>query len=698
MYQALYRKYRPKTFDDVVGQEHITETLKKQVETGRLSHAYLFIGTRGTGKTTCAKILAKAVNCEHPVNGNPCNQCAACRGIDDGSILDVVELDAASNNGVDNVRALRDEAVFSPANVRKRVYIIDEVHMLSTPAFNALLKILEEPPAHLMFILATTELHKVPATILSRCQRHSFKRIPVDTIAARLNYVAQQERLDLQPDAAALLARMADGGMRDALTLLDQCSGSDVITTETVISAMGLAGNLRTAQLLQSIADGDTAKTLEQFRSLWQDGKDPAALLDELSMLQRDLLMQAVAPRGGRELLSGGYDSETLQALSGAFTPAQLLANLQSIQDALTAMAAQPNPRIAAELCLIRLCRPELCDDVPTLCARVDKLEQAVRSGDIPATAASAPAKPAAALRQEPAPKPRQVQKAQPKPEPKPVFDNVPPWEPPAPPVSAPKAKPEPKPVHDDVPPWEPPAPPASAPKAKREPKPVHDDVPPWKPPAPPVSAPKAKPEPKPVYDDVPPWEPPAPPASAPKAKPEPKPVYDDVPPWEPPPEPVAPPEERPPWETPPAPKPAPRPAPKAAPAPGPAAPPIPEPEPVPEPAPEPESTPAPTGAFDWQALCAYMEHELPIGLYNLLLDQLQAAGELADGTLTLHFSQQMVYPMFNKPEIAEKFRLAVQKLTGQNVRVVMQPMDTVTQINQRKIEELAHFPNVTIR
>ena len=678
MYQALYRKYRPKTFDDVVGQEHITETLKKQVETGRLSHAYLFIGTRGTGKTTCAKILAKAVNCEHPVNGNPCNQCAACRGIDDGSILDVVELDAASNNGVDNVRALRDEAVFSPANVRKRVYIIDEVHMLSTSAFNALLKILEEPPAHLMFILATTELHKVPATILSRCQRHSFKRIPVDTIAARLNYVAQQEHLNLQPDAATLLARMADGGMRDALTLLDQCSGSDVITTETVISAIGLAGNLRTAQLLQSIADGDTAKTLEQFRSLWQDGKDPAALLDELSMLQRDLLMQAVAPRGGRELLSGGYDSETLRTLSGAFTPAQLIANLQSIQDALTAMAAQPNPRIAAELCLIRLCRPELCDDVPTLCARVDKLEQAVRSGDIPATAASTPAKPAAALRQEPAPKPRQVQKAQPKPEPKPVFDDVPPWEPPAPPVSAPKAKPEPKPVHDDVPPWEQPAPPASAPKAKPEPKPVHDDVPPWEPPAPPVSAPKAKPEPKPVHDDVPPWEPPAPPASAPKAKPEPKPVHDDVPPWEQPTPPVS--------------------APKAAPAPGPAAPPIPEPEPIPEPAPEPESTPAPTGAFDWQALCAYMEQELPVGIYYFLLDPLQATGELRDGTLTLHFSQQMVYPMFNKPEIAEKFRLAVQKLTGQNVRVVMQPMDTVTQINQRKIEELAHFPNVTIR
>ena len=632
MYQALYRKYRPKTFDDVVGQEHITETLKKQVETGRLSHAYLFIGTRGTGKTTCAKILAKAVNCEHPVNGNPCNQCAACRGIDDGSILDVVELDAASNNGVDNVRALRDEAVFSPASVRKRVYIVDEVHMLSNSAFNALLKILEEPPEHLMFILATTELHKVPATILSRCQRHSFKRIPVDTITARLNYVAQQEHLNLQPDAAALLARMADGGMRDALTLLDQCCGNECISTDAVISAIGLAGNLRTAQLLRSVAAGDTAGALEQFRELWQDGKDPSALLDELSMLQRDLLMQAVAPRGGRELLSGAYDPVTLDELSGAFSSAQLLANLQSIQQTLGAMASQPNPRIAAELCLIRLCRPELCDDVPTLCARMDKLEQTVYSGAIPAPRASAP---------------------------------------------APKAKSEPKPVHDDVPPWEQPAPPVSAPKEMPEPKPVLDDVPPWEPPAPPVSAPKAKPEPKPVFDDVPLWEPPAPPVSVPKAKPEPKPVHDDVPPWEPP-------------ETVPTsiPEPTPEPIPE------------PEPEPIPEPvsAPAPEAVPAEAGTFDWQALCAYMERELPVGIYHFLLDPLQAAGELADGTLTLHLNKAPAYPMFNKPEIAEKFRLAVQTLTGQNVRVVMQPMDTATQIKQRQIEELTRFPNVTIR
>ena len=202
MYQALYRKWRPKTFSDVIGQSHITQTLRKQVAEGRTSHAYLFTGTRGTGKTTCAKILAKAVNCEHPMDGDPCCQCPSCVGIENGSFLDVLELDAASNNGVDQVRALRDEAIYAPANVKKRVYIVDEVHMLSTPAFNALLKILEEPPEHLMFILATTELHKVPATILSRCQRFSFKRITPQDIAARLLYVAGQEQIDLTADGA----------------------------------------------------------------------------------------------------------------------------------------------------------------------------------------------------------------------------------------------------------------------------------------------------------------------------------------------------------------------------------------------------------------------------------------------------------------------------------------------------------------
>lgn len=257
MYQALYRKWRPRTFDDVVGQEHITQTLKQQVSGGRLSHAYLFTGTRGTGKTTCAKILSRAVNCQSPVNGNPCNQCPACLGIENGSILDVLELDAASNNGVDQVRALRDEAVYTPAAVKKRVYIVDEVHMLSTPAFNALLKILEEPPAHLMFILATTELHKVPATIKSRCQQFSFKRILPGQIAQRLGYVAQQEGIDLTEEGAALLSRLADGGLRDALSLLDQCAGGGQrVDEQEILDTLGLAGNLETAKLMGQLASG----------------------------------------------------------------------------------------------------------------------------------------------------------------------------------------------------------------------------------------------------------------------------------------------------------------------------------------------------------------------------------------------------------------------------------------------------------
>ena len=286
MYQALYRKWRPRTFEDVVGQEHITETLKRQVATDRLSHAYLFTGTRGTGKTTCAKILSRAVNCEHPVDGSPCNQCPACLGIENGSILDVLELDAASNNGVDQVRALRDEAVYSPAAVRKRVYIVDEVHMLSTAAFNALLKILEEPPEHLMFILATTELHKVPATIKSRCQQFSFKRLLPTEISARLNHVCAHEGLALSTDASALLARLADGGMRDALSLLDQCAGySETVDVPQVLEALGLAGNVETARLLDHIAKGDTAAALETLSKLYAAGKELRSLLGELSSL-----------------------------------------------------------------------------------------------------------------------------------------------------------------------------------------------------------------------------------------------------------------------------------------------------------------------------------------------------------------------------------------------------------------------------
>ncbi|MBE6968790.1 MAG: DNA polymerase III subunit gamma/tau [Ruminococcaceae bacterium] len=354
MYEALYRKYRPRSFADVVGQEHITETLKTQVQSGRLSHAYLFIGTRGTGKTTCARILAKAVNCEHPVNGDPCNECPSCRGIEEGSILDVVELDAASNNGVDDVRMLRDEAVFSPTAVRKRVYIIDEVHMLSKSAFNALLKILEEPPEHLMFILATTELNKVLPTILSRCQRHSFRRLDGETIAKRLSYVAGCEGIDLTADAAELLGRLADGGMRDGLSLLDQCASRKTVDTEAVLSAMGLAGGLLTAQLARCLEKHDINAALELFRKLWQEGKDPASLLGELAGFFRDALMLRLAPQGGVGLLSGLYDPAALRKLR--LDSGELLSALNCVQKYQAGMRDTPNTRLQCELCLVELC------------------------------------------------------------------------------------------------------------------------------------------------------------------------------------------------------------------------------------------------------------------------------------------------------------------------------------------------------
>ena len=385
MYQALYRKWRPQTFDQVVGQQHITETLKNQVKTGRLSHAYIFIGTRGTGKTTCARILAKAVNCENPVDGNPCGVCRACRGIAEGSVLDVVELDAASNNSVDNVRALREEAIFSPASVKKRVYIIDEVHMLSTAAFNALLKILEEPPEHLMFILATTELQKVPATILSRCQRHSFKRIDAPSIAAYLETIAAQEDFSLTHEAAELIARLADGGVRDALSLLDQCSASERIDLDAVYNAMGLAGNRRTAALLDQILEHQTQKVLKEFNAMWMDGKDPAALLTELAGLLRDILMMKVAPRGGQSLISGAYDNTVLAGLAERVTQEELLFAMQTLQNTQSAMRDSANPKTAAELCLVSLCDSTLGESISALRARVSRLEEQIKKGLIPA-------------------------------------------------------------------------------------------------------------------------------------------------------------------------------------------------------------------------------------------------------------------------------------------------------------------------
>ena len=382
MYQALYRKWRPKTFSDVVGQEHVTETLQRQVAEGRLSHAYLFTGTRGTGKTTCAKILAKAVNCEHPENGNPCNKCQSCLGIESGGFLDVMELDAASNNGVDHVRALRDEAIYSPAQVKKRVYIIDEVHMLSIAAFNALLKILEEPPEHLMFILATTELHKVPATILSRCQRFAFRRILPREIVGRLNYIAEQEGIDLRPDGAELLAHIADGALRDALSLLDQCAAAGgTIDSAAVLDALGLAGNLQTAQLMDCVLRRDTKAALLLLHRLYGSGKDVGAVLGELSALARDLLISKTAPEGGAALLTGGYDSQTMDGLLRQADSARLIAICTTLQRTAADMNVSVNRRTDAELCLLKLCNETLSGDLSAINARLARLEQQMATG-----------------------------------------------------------------------------------------------------------------------------------------------------------------------------------------------------------------------------------------------------------------------------------------------------------------------------
>lgn len=425
MYQALYRKWRPKVFSDVIGQTHITETLQKQVAEGRTSHAYLFTGTRGTGKTTCAKILAKAVNCEHPVNGDPCCQCPSCLGIESGSFLDVLELDAASNNGVDQVRALRDEAIYSPANVKKRVYIVDEVHMLSTPAFNALLKILEEPPEHLLFILATTELHKVPATILSRCQRYSFKRITPGDIAKRLTYVAKQEHIDLTPDGAEILSRLADGALRDGLSLLDQCAAAGgTIDSAAVLEVLGLAGNLQTAQLLECILRRDAKAALLLLNQLYAGGKDVGAVLGELSTLVRDLLLRRTAPEGGAALLSGGYDTVTLDRLGKDVSGSRFLYLASTLQKATADLYYSSNRRTDAELCLLRLCDESLSGDLTALEARIQRLEESAARGQIVR----------AAVEQSVAAGPP-VHKAAPKPETVPAAKAVdaPPWdEPPA--------------------------------------------------------------------------------------------------------------------------------------------------------------------------------------------------------------------------------------------------------------------------
>ena len=423
MYQALYRKWRPRTFSEVVGQGHITATLQRQVAEGHTAHAYLFTGTRGTGKTTCARILAKAINCENPINGAPCNCCAACRGIDEGTLLDVTELDAASNNGVDHVRALREEAIYTPSVLRRRVYIIDEVHMLSTPAFNALLKIMEEPPEHLVFILATTELHKVPATILSRCQRFSFKRILPRDIQQQLVMIAREEGIDLADDGAEILSRMANGALRDALSLLDQCRAVDgTLDSAAVLDVLGLAGGIQTVQLMRCILQKNTADALALFDKLYRGGKDTAALLGELLDLSRDLTICKAAPEGAAALITGVYDRKTLTDLGRSESMQRFLYLTETLQRTCAALPDSFHPRTEAELCLLKLCDETLSGDLTALAQRIAQLEQQVKLG---VTAA-----PQTAARPQPKPRPA----PQPERREEPRYDEPPlPEEPPMP-------------------------------------------------------------------------------------------------------------------------------------------------------------------------------------------------------------------------------------------------------------------------
>lgn len=393
MYQVLYRKWRPKTFSEVVGQEYVTAALKNEVDGGRLSHAYLFVGSRGTGKTSCAKILAKAVNCLHPVNGDPCGECEVCKGIEDGSILDVTELDAASNNGVDYVRELREEVAYMPAVAKYRVYIIDEVHMMTDSAFNALLKTLEEPPAHVIFILATTEVQELPDTILSRCQRFDFGRIAPEKIAERIAHIAENEAFSVEPDAALMLARLADGGMRDALSLLDQCvSRSDAITMQVVTETAGLAGRDPMYALSNAVQAADGGTVLEWVDALHNASKDMERLCVECLDFYRQLMLCKQVKDPSAMIVLPPDEMSRLKATAETYTLPALMHCLDVLQSALERMKGGANRRIEMEMALLKLCDPSLDTSVAALNRRMNALEEAMKNG-APVTVAAAPQK-----------------------------------------------------------------------------------------------------------------------------------------------------------------------------------------------------------------------------------------------------------------------------------------------------------------
>ncbi len=382
-YQAIYRRWRPTVFDDVVGQSHITKTLENQIIQGTVSHAYLFCGTRGTGKTTCAKILAKAVNCLSPKNGSPCNECAVCRGIDDGSIMDVFELDAASNNGVDNVREIIEDAKYVPTEAKYRVYIIDEVHMLSGGAFNALLKTLEEPPAHVLFILATTEPHKIPETILSRSQRHDFKRIRPDDIIRRMREIAMGDSLSISDDAYRILADLADGSMRDGLSILERCvaSAGTSLTYQSVIDTLGISGNEPLFNMTDAINQGDSHGILKIIDTLMSDGKDLHIFMDNIITHLRNLLVCKVTTEPDSLLDADAETIVHLKAQADAISYEKLSNAITVLSAAKVEAKWVKEPRVIYELALIKLTKPELSDSYSAILDRLSALEDKVKNG-----------------------------------------------------------------------------------------------------------------------------------------------------------------------------------------------------------------------------------------------------------------------------------------------------------------------------
>ena len=415
MAETLYLKWRPRTFSDVVGQENVVDVLKNQSATGNFSHAYLFTGTRGTGKTTCARILAKAVNCQNKIDGDPCGECEVCRGIEDGDYLDVIEMDAASNNGIDDMRDLKEKSVYNPSSGGYKVYIIDEVHMLSTSAFNGFLKLLEEPPEHVIFILATTDVQKLPATIISRCQRFDFKRIREEDIAARCLYVAEAEGIDLTPDGAKKIASLSDGAMRNALSALEQLAGTGgTVDEEAVASFLGLAGSDRLVAAANAIAACDTAAALSTLDELYERGVSAPNFLNDLSLLFRDAAIVKAEARV--DLLGSGYSREMLEPIAARLGYERLIYHIGEIAETVSRLRTSSNARVDTELCLIKLCNPS--GKTPqALAARLDAAEKKladILSGAVAVTGVKAETKTEPLRKEIPAPAEEQERESAP--------------------------------------------------------------------------------------------------------------------------------------------------------------------------------------------------------------------------------------------------------------------------------------------